>query len=118
MMGSLHVIHGNVGIVEQFLEGEVLARGATHHADAHGKLNAVGASAVGTRNTILKPLAKMVVSLHHGSEDHKLISADAGHDVDFAKRFAKHLRGPRQQPVAGLVPQPVIDGFESVHIGK
>jgi len=68
MVCSLDVIHGNVGVVEQFLECEVLASGATHHADAHGKLNAVGASAVGTRNAILKALAKMVVSLHHGSK--------------------------------------------------
>ena len=105
---SLHLIEGEVGIVEQVL-GTRHRRVQTTDADAHGHRYLDGGREVSTN---------AFGDLHStgdigvGEEQGELVPSDSRHQIAFADAGRDDLRDPPQQAVADVVAERVVRAFQ------
>ncbi len=116
--GALGFVHGDVGVLQQRLDAVAVAR-EERDAEAGRTVDAVALD-LDRRRDGLDELAchhgDMVLVRDIGQEHDELVAAQARHGVLDAQRLAQPVGHFREDLIADLVAEAVVDGLEAVDV--
>jgi len=112
------VVHGDIGVVQQRVDGVAIA-GKDGHADRGRHLQLVVAQLIGLRDGLQQAgrhVRRLVDAAHFGQDDDEFVAAVAADRVDAAHAAHQAPRHFLEQQIAHVMAHAVIDVLEMVEI--